>query len=129
MAIIDFGGSRAEVVTRKEFPMSKPRQVLKGETIAVIGYGVQGPAQALNLRDNGFNVIVGQRSKERAIKDGWVPGKTLFDIDEAVRRGTIIQLLVSDAAQRSIWPVVKANLKPKSALCFSHGFSIAYKKQ
>jgi ketol-acid reductoisomerase len=129
MAIIDFGGKREEVVTRKEFPMAKARQILKNETIAVIGYGVQGPAQALNLRDNGFHVIVGQRSKERAVRDGWVPGKTLFDIDEAVRRGTIIQLLVSDAAQRSIWPVVKQNLKPGDALCFSHGFSIAYRKQ
>jgi len=129
MAIIDFGGKREEVVTRKEFPMARARQVLKNETIAVIGYGVQGPAQALNLRDNGFNVIIGQRTKDRAIKDGWVPGKTLFDIDEAVRRGTIIQLLVSDAAQRSIWPVVKKNLKPGDALCFSHGFAIAYKKQ
>src|SRR6266850_3639518 len=125
MAIIDFGGTREEVVTRKEFPMSRARQVLKGETIAVIGYGVQGPAQALNLRDNGFNVIVGQRSKERAIKDGWVPGKTLFDIEEAVRRGTIIILLVSDAAQRAIWPLVKKNLQSGAALCFSHGFSIA----
>jgi ketol-acid reductoisomerase len=129
MAIIDFGGKKEEVVTRKEFPMAKARQVLKNETIAIIGYGVQGPAQALNLRDNGFKVIVGQRNKERAIKDGWVPGKTLFEIDEAVRRGTIIQLLVSDAAQRAIWPVVKQNLKPGDALCFSHGFSIAYRKQ
>src|SRR3954471_7373693 len=128
MAIIDFGGSKEEVVTRKEFSMAKARQALKKETIAVIGYGVQGPAQALNLRDNGFNVIVGQRSKDRAIQDGWEPGKTLFDIDEAVRRGTIIQLLVSDAAQRAIWPIVKANLKPGDALCFSHGFSIAYGK-
>src|SRR5579864_2088550 len=129
MAIINFGGTKEEVVTRKEFTMAKARQALKHETLAIIGYGVQGPAQALNLRDNGFNVIVGQRSKERAIKDGWVPGKTLFDIDEAVRRGTIVQLLVSDAAQREIWPVVKANLKPGAALCFSHGFSIAYSKQ
>jgi len=129
MAIINFGGTREEVVTRKEFTMAKARQALKGETLAVIGYGVQGPAQALNLRDNGFNVIVGQRSKDRAIRDGWVPGKTLFDIDEAVRRGTIVQLLVSDAAQREIWPVVKANLQPGAALCFSHGFSIAYSKQ
>jgi len=129
MAIINFGGTKEEVVTRKEFTMAKARQILKNETIAVIGYGVQGPAQALNLRDNGFNVIVGQRSKERAISDGWVPGKTLFDIDEAVRRGTIVQLLVSDAAQRAIWPVVKANLRPGAALCFSHGFSIAYSKQ
>jgi ketol-acid reductoisomerase len=129
MAIINFGGTKEEVVTRKEFTMAKARQVLKGETLAIIGYGVQGPAQALNLRDNGFNVIVGQRSKERAIRDGWVPGKTLFDIDEAVRRGTIVQLLVSDAAQREIWPAVKANLQPGSALCFSHGFSIAYARQ
>jgi ketol-acid reductoisomerase len=128
MAIINFGGTKEEVVTRKEFTMSKARQALKNETIAIIGYGVQGPAQALNLRDNGFNVIVGQRSKQRAIEDGWVEGKTLFDIDEAVRRGTIVQLLVSDAAQRAIWPAVKANLKPGAALCFSHGFSIAYKK-
>ena len=109
--------------------MAKARQALKNETIAIIGYGVQGPAQALNLRDNGFNVIVGQRTKKRAREDGWVPGKTLFDIDEAVKRGTIIILLVSDAAQRTIWPTVKANLKPGDALCFSHGFSIAYKKQ
>src|ERR1044071_9634772 len=129
MAIIDFGGTKEEVVTRKEFPMSKARQILKNEIIAVIGYGVQGPAQALNLRDNGFNVIVGQRTKERAIKDGWAPGKTLFGIDEAVRRGTIIQLLVSDAAQRAIWSVVKANLKPGDSHCFSHGFAVAYKKQ
>src|SRR5256886_6075820 len=128
MALINFGGTKEEVVTRKEFPMSKARQVLKNETLAIIGYGVQGPAQALNLRDNGFNVIVGQRSKERALKDGWVPGKTLFDIDEAVRRGTIIQLLVSDAAQRAIWPIVKQNLKAGDGLCFSHGFAIAYSK-
>src|SRR6516165_8339755 len=120
MAIINFGGKKEEVVTRKEFPMAKARQVLKNETIAIIGYGVQGPAQALNLRDNGFRVIVGQRMKskgwDRARKDGWVPGKTLFDIPEAVRRGTIIQMLVSDAAQRAIWPVVKKNLRPGAAL-------------
>jgi ketol-acid reductoisomerase len=129
MALINFGGTKEQVVTRKEFSMSKARQALKNETLAIIGYGVQGPAQALNLRDNGFNVIVGQRTKDRAIKDGWVPGKTLFDIDEAVQRGTIIQFLVSDAAQRDLWPLVQQNLKPGDALCFSHGFSIAYRKQ
>jgi len=134
MAIIDFGGTKEKVVTRKEFSVAKARKVLRNETIAIIGYGVQGPAQGLNLRDNGFNVIVGQapqfkRDWERAVKDGWVPGKTLFDIEEAVRRGTIIQMLVSDAAQRSIWPIVKKNLKPGDALYFSHGFSIVYKDQ
>ncbi len=134
MAIINFGGTKEEVIVRKEFPMSRARKVLKNETIAVIGYGVQGPAQSLNLRDNGFNVIIGQakqfkRDWDRAVKDGWVPGKTLFEIDEAVRRGTIIQMLVSDAAQRAIWPVVKQNLKAGDALYFSHGFSIVYKDQ
>ena len=134
MAIIDFGGVKEKVVTRKEFPMSRARKVLKNETIAIIGYGVQGPAQALNLKDNGFRVIVGQspafkRDWDRARKDGWVPGKTLFEIDAAVRRGTIIQMLVSDAAQRVVWPIVRKNMKPGSALYFSHGFSIVYKEQ
>ena len=134
MAHINFGGTEEEVVTRKEFPMAKARKVLKNETIAIIGYGVQGPAQGLNLRDNGFNVIVGQaksfkRDWDRAVKDGWVPGKTLFDIEEAVQKGTIIQMLVSDAAQRAIWPSVKKNLKAGDAIYFSHGFSIAYSKQ
>ena len=134
MALIDFGGVKENVVMRKEFPMAKARKVLSKETIAVIGYGVQGPAQALNMKDNGFNVIIGQAKKiksdwDRAVKDGWKPGKTLFDIEEAVQRGTIIQMLVSDAAQRAIWPIVKKNLKPGDALYFSHGFSIVYKDQ
>ncbi len=131
MARINFGGTRETVVTRREFPLSKARKVLKNETIAVIGYGVQGPAQSLNMRDNGFNVIVGQASAfkndwDRARKDGWVPGKTLFEIDEACKRATVIQILVSDAAQKVIWPDVKKNLNPGDAVYFSHGFSIVY---
>ena len=134
MAMIDFGGTKENVVTRKEFSMKRAHQVLKKEVIAIIGYGVQGPAQSLNLRDNGFKVIVGQarqfpRDWDRAVKDGWVPGKTLFDIEAAVQKGTIIQMLVSDAAQRAIWPLVKRNLKPGDALYFSHGFSIVYRRQ
>jgi len=132
MALIDFGGVKEKVVTRKEFPMSRARRVLKDETIAVIGYGVQGPAQSLNMKDNGFRVIIGQSRRfkgdwDRAVRDGWKPGKTLFDIDQAVRRGTIIEMLVSDAAQKAIWPVVKKNLQAGDALYFSHGFSIVYK--
>src|SRR5512136_2945584 len=134
MAIIDFGGVKEQVVTRKEFPMTRARKVLKGETIAVIGYGVQGPAQALNMKDNGFKVIVGQSKQclqdwNRARKDGWVPGKDLFSIEEACEKGTVIEMLVSDAAQRAIWPVVKERLEPGNALYFSHGFSIVYKDQ
>jgi len=134
MAIIDFGGVKEEVVTRDEFPMARARKVLKNEVIAVIGYGVQGPAQGLNMKDNGFKVIVGQSPKfkrdwDRAVADGWKPGKTLFDVEEAAQRGTIIQMLVSDAAQRAIWPAIKRCLAPGKALYFSHGFSITYKKQ
>jgi ketol-acid reductoisomerase len=134
MAVINFGGEKEDVVTRAEFPMSRARKVLKKETIAVIGYGVQGPAQALNLKDNGFNVIIGQSKQfkqdwDRACRDGWVPGKTLFDIEEAATRGTVIQVLVTDAAQRAVWPLIKKCLKPGDALYFSHGFSIVYKGQ
>jgi len=118
MAIIDFGGVPEEVITRKEFSLAKARTTLKKETIAIIGYGVQGPAQGLNLKDNGFNVIVGQAKSfkkdwDRAVKDGWVPGKTLFDIEEAVEKATIIQMLVSDAAQMAIWPTVKKTFKTR----------------
>jgi len=134
MAIIDFGGVKEEVITRDEFPVAKAQEVLKDEVIAVIGYGVQGPAQALNMTDNGFKVIIGQSSKfakdwDRAAADGWVPGETLFEIDEAARRGTIIQMLVSDAAQKTIWPTIKGCLNAGDALYFSHGFSIVYKDQ
>ncbi|HOK47273.1 MAG TPA: ketol-acid reductoisomerase, partial [Bryobacteraceae bacterium] len=133
MAIIDFGGVKETVVTRKEFPLSKARRVLKNETVAVIGYGVQGPAQALNMKDNGIRVIVGQSKKfpkdwDRAVADGWKPGETLFDLEEACARGTIIQLLVSDAAQRIVWPTVRPHLTAGKALYFSHGFSITYRK-
>jgi ketol-acid reductoisomerase len=134
MAIIDFGGTKEEVIMRSEFPMEKAREVLKKETIAIIGYGVQGPGQSLNLRDNGFKVIIGQSKQfpadwDRAVKDGWKPGVDLFEIEEAVKRGTVIEMLVSDAAQRTVWPQVKKNLKPGDALYFSHGFSIVYKDQ
>lgn len=134
MAKINFGGVTENVVTRDEFPVNKALEVLKNELIAVIGYGVQGPAQSLNMRDNGFNVIIGQSSDfkedwERAVKDGWIPGKTLFPIEEAAKKATIIQYLISDAAQRSVWPNLKQYLNEGDALYFSHGFSITYMEQ
>ncbi len=127
MAEMNFGGVIENVVTREEFPLEKAREVLKNETIAVIGYGVQGPGQSMNLRDNGFNVIVGQRpgkTFEKAKADGWVPGETLFGIEEACSKATIIQLLLSDAAQIECWPMVKKYLTPGKTLYFSHGFAI-----
>ena len=116
MAQINFGGVEEKVVTREEFPLEKAREVLRDETIAVIGYGVQGPGQSLNLKDNGFNVIVGQRegskSWDKAVADGWVPGETLFGIEEAARRATIIQYLLSDAGQIAVWPTIEKYLAP-----------------
>ncbi|MDR0954077.1 MAG: ketol-acid reductoisomerase [Rikenellaceae bacterium] len=133
MAKLNFGGVEENVVTREEFPLSKALEVLKDETIAVIGYGVQGPGQSMNLRDNGFNVIVGQRKDsktwDKAIADGWVPGETLFEIEEACERATIIQYLLSDAAQIAVWPQIKKYLTPGKALYFSHGFGITYKER
>jgi ketol-acid reductoisomerase len=134
MAQINFGGVTEKVVLRKEFPMEKAHEVLKNETIAIIGYGVQGPAQALNMKDNGFNVIIGQAPEfkddwDKAVRDGFVPGETLFPVEEAAQKGTIIQYLVSDAAQRILWPKLEPCLNEGDALYFSHGFSITYKEQ
>lgn len=132
MAQINFGGTVENVVTREEFPLDKALDVLSNETIAVIGYGVQGPGQSLNMRDNGFNVIVGQRkgkTYDKAVADGWVPGETLFEIEEALERGTIICFLLSDAAQIELWPTVKAALVPGKSLYFSHGFGVTYKEK
>ena len=132
MAKMNFGVVEETVVTRDEFPLEKAREVLKNETIAVIGYGVQGPGQSLNLRDNGFNVIVGQRAGktyDKAVADGWVPGETLFSIEEACERATIIQVLLSDAAQIACWPTIQKYLTPGKALYFSHGFAVTYKER
>ena len=133
MAIINFGGIEEEVITSEEFSLEKARDVLKDEIVAVLGYGVQGPGQALNMKDNGINVIVGQREKsnswDRAVQDGFVPGKTLFPIEEAARKGTVIQYLLSDAGQVAVWPLIKECLAEGDALYFSHGFSVVYKDQ
>ncbi|MFT6054848.1 MAG: ketol-acid reductoisomerase [Roseivirga sp.] len=130
MAKINFGGVVENVVTREEFPLEKAQQVLRNETVAIIGYGVQGPGQSLNLKDNGINVIVGQRKEsktwDKAIADGWVPGETLFPIEEALEKGTVVCYLLSDAAQIQLWPTVKKHLTPGKMLYFSHGFGIAY---
>jgi len=133
MAKINFGGTEEEVITSDEFSLEHAREVLKDETVAVLGYGVQGPGQALNMKDNGINVIVGQRenspSWDRAVKDGFVPGETLFPLEEAARKGTVIQFLLSDAGQVTLWPNIKKCLDEGDALYFSHGFSVVYKDQ
>ena len=134
MALIDFGGVKEEVVTREEFPLAKARNVLKDEVVAIIGYGPQGHGQSLNLRDNGVSVVIGQRKGGKgwkdALHDGWEEGKNLFeDIEIAVRRGTIVQNLLSDAGQKDQWQRVQKNLRKGQALCFSHGFSVVFNGQ
>ena len=133
MVELDFGGIKENVITRNEFPVDKAKEILKNETIAILGYGIQGRAQSLNMRDNGFNVIVGQSKKfpknyEQALEDGWTPGETLFSLEEAAQRGTIKLFLLTDAAQKALWPTIKPMFKEGDALYFSHGFSIVYRK-
>ncbi|MCW4047634.1 MAG: ketol-acid reductoisomerase [Candidatus Bathyarchaeota archaeon] len=133
MVELDFGGVEENVVTRKEFTLEQAREILKGEVVATLGYGIQGRAQSLNMRDNGIKVIIGQENSgvhkryyDLAVEDGWVPGENLFPMEEAARRGTIKQFLLTDAGQMETWPTVKASLKEGDALYFSHGFSIVY---
>ena len=133
MARIRVGDAEETVLTRGEWPLERARESLKDETISVLGYGVQGPGQGLNLRDNGFRVIVGQRrgsaSWDKAVEDGWTEGETLFELGEAARRGTILLYLLSDAGQIARWEEVKSHLTPGKCLCFSHGFGVTYKEQ
>lgn len=130
MAKMNFGGVEEEVVTREEFPLEKAQETLKDEVIAVIGYGVQGPAQAMNLRDNGFKVIIGQRKNSptyaKAAADGWVPDETLFTPEEAAEKGTILCFLLSDAAQIAIWPTIRPHVSAGKTLYFSHGFGVTF---
>ena len=133
MAQMNFGGVEERVVTREEYSLTRALEALTDETIAVLGYGVQGPSQAMNLRDGGFHVIVGQRrgtpTWDKAVGDGWVPGRTLFDIEEAAERGTLLVYLLSDAGQIAQWPKVKSRLAPGNCLVFSHGFGITFNDQ
>jgi len=133
MTQFNFGGVVEDVITSEEFSLQKARDVLQNETVAVLGYGVQGPGQALNLRDNGIRVIVGQREGgqtwQRAVTDGFVPGETLFPLEEAAKKATILQYLLSDAGQVATWPSIKACLDEGNALYFSHGFGIVFKDQ
>ncbi len=135
MVKLDFGGVKEDITTRQEFTLEQAQKILKSEVVATLGYGIQGRAQSLNMRDNGVKVIIGQENTgfhkayyDLAVQDGWVPGKTLFPMEEAARRGTIKQFLLTDAGQREMWPVVKGTLKEGDALYFSHGFSIVYGK-
>jgi len=131
MKTLDFAGTKETVYERADWPLPKLQEYFKNDTLALIGYGSQGHGQGLNARDNGLNVIVGVReggeSWKQAQEDGWVPGKTLFPIEEAINKGTIIMNLLSDAAQSQTWPELKPLITKGKTLYFSHGFSVVYK--
>jgi ketol-acid reductoisomerase len=133
MRQIQIGNTKETVVERSDYPPERLREILGKETVAVLGYGVQGRGQSLNMKDNGVKVIIGLRGKGRgwdlAQQDGWVPGKTLFGLEEAAQRGSIVQYLLSDAGQKEQWPEIKPHLTAGKALYFSHGFSIVYSDQ
>ena len=129
---INFGGTNEVVHERSDWPQEKLLDYFKNDTLAMIGYGSQGYGQGLNLRDNGLNVIVGVRkdgaSWKAAIEDGWVPGENLFDVNEAISKGTIIMNLLSDAAQSETWESIKPQLTEGKTLYFAHGFSPVFKE-
>jgi ketol-acid reductoisomerase len=130
MKTIEINGVREEIIERSDFPLEKMRAILGDEVTAVLGYGPQGRGQSLNLRDQGFNVLVGVRpgpSKDKALADGWEEGENLVSIEDAAEQGTIVQYLLSDAAQIAMWPEVRARLKDGDCLYFSHGFGIVFK--
>ena len=133
MRRIRVGETEETVIERSDYPPARLREGLRDETVAVLGYGVQGRGQSLNMKDNGVRVVVGMREGGRgwelARQDGWVPGQTLFPLEEAARRGTIVQYLLSDAGQKEQWPRLKPLLTPGKALYFSHGFSVVYSDQ
>ncbi|KAG2182256.1 hypothetical protein INT43_007183 [Umbelopsis isabellina] len=129
---LDFGGTKEVVYERSDVPREKLLETFKDDTIAVLGYGPQGRGQALNLRDNGVNVIIGQRegkTYQQAVEEGWVPGKNLFPVLEATEKGSVVMNLLSDAYQKAIWPEMAPLLTPGKTLYFSHGFSVVYKDQ
>ncbi|MGI6668299.1 MAG: ketol-acid reductoisomerase [Acetivibrionales bacterium] len=103
--------------------------MLKGKTVAIIGYGSQGHAHALNLRDSGVNVIVGlpasSKSKQKVIDDGL----KVADTAEAAKEGDLIMILAPDHLQASIYEEsIRPNLEDGNVLMFAHGFNIHFKQ-
>src|SRR5262249_35570710 len=126
MKEIRIGDTVEQAIERADYPLDRVKQILKDETVAVLGYGVQGRGQSLNMRDNGLKVIVGQRKGGKAydlcLEDGWKPGVTLFEPEEAAKRGTVIQYLLSGAGQKEMWPKIKPPLAKGQGLYFSTRF-------
>ena len=129
MKELNINGYKEQIVERSDYPIEQCKEILNNKTTAILGYGPQGRGQGLNMRDQGFNVIIGLRrgpSWEKALEDGWVENENLFEINEATKKGDIIQFLLSDAGQIQAWPDVKKNLSEGDTLYFSHGFGVVF---
>ena len=129
MKELNINGYKETIIERSDYPKEECKNILNDEVTAILGYGPQGYGQGLNMRDQGYNVILGLRkgnSWDKAINDGWEEGVNLLSIEEATQKGTIIQFLLSDAGQIKAWPVVRDNLNEGDAIYFSHGFGVVF---
>lgn len=101
--------------------------VLKSKTIAVLGFGSQGHAQAQNLKDSGLNVVVGLRENSRSKEKAESAGLEVLPVEEAVKKSQIVQILLPDELQSQVYEEkIKPNLEDGDAIVFSHGFNIHY---
>lgn len=104
-------------------------ELLKGKNLAVIGYGSQGHAHALNLKDSGMEVGVGLRKTSARWKEAEEAGLKVFTVDEAAKWGDVIMILLPDQNHKEVYEnEIKSHLKAGKALAFAHGFNILYKQ-
>ena len=92
MKEININGYKEFIIERSDYPIDHCKNILKNEVTAILGYGPQGRGQSLNMRDQGFDVIIGLRkgrSWEKALSDGWEEDVTLFSIEQATEKATI----------------------------------------
>ena len=101
--------------------------VIQSRTVAVIGYGSQGHAHALNLRDSGVNVVVGLREGSKSVARAEEAGLTVKSVEDAVKEGDVVVILAPDQVQAKLYKEqIEPNLRPGAALLFAHGFNIHY---
>ena len=101
--------------------------VLSGKKVAILGYGSQGHAHALNLRDSGVDVVVGLRPSSKSVEFAKEQGLEVKSIEDAVAEADVVMILLPDQYQAKVYKEqVEPNLKPGAALAFAHGFNIHY---
>jgi ketol-acid reductoisomerase len=114
-------------MTKVYYDQDADLQVLAGERVAVIGYGSQGHAHALNLQDNGVDVVVGLYSGSKSWAEAEKHDLRVETVEKAVELGSLVMMLVPDQTQKTLYEqTVKSHLRPGSALMFAHGFNIHF---